>query len=56
MVTVPTEFGPVAVKEALLAGQVLHAKPEFEDCRALAARHDLPLAAVMARVMRHYGP
>lgn len=56
MVTVPTEFGPVAVKEALLAGQVLHAKPEFEDCRALAARHDLPLATVMARVMRHYGP
>ncbi len=33
---VPTEFGPVTVKLALLNGEIVHAAPEFEACRKVA--------------------
>ena len=34
----------------LLGGRVVAATPEYEDCRALAERHALPLEAVVERV------
>ncbi len=36
VVVVETEFGPVAVKRARLAGRTFAAAPEFEDCRRIA--------------------
>jgi uncharacterized protein (TIGR00299 family) protein len=36
VITVETEFGPVAVKRARLAGRTFAAAPEFEDCRRIA--------------------
>lgn len=43
---VDTPLGPVTVKQALLDGRVIRSKPELEDCRALAARHGLPLSEI----------
>ncbi len=36
--TVETDFGSVKMKVGRLNGQVLHAQPEYEDCRAAAER------------------
>jgi hypothetical protein len=45
-VTVETEFGTIAVKVARRAGRVLGATPEFEECRAAALAHGVPLRDV----------
>ncbi|MCS7336887.1 MAG: nickel pincer cofactor biosynthesis protein LarC [Verrucomicrobiae bacterium] len=50
--TVETPFGPVQVKLGKLCGRVLHAAPEFESCRELAARAGVPLKAVYEAAMR----
>lgn len=41
-----TPLGQVSVKNALLDGRVIRSKPELEDCRTLAKRHDIPLCEV----------
>lgn len=48
--TLDTPLGPVTMKNALMGGVVVRAKPEFEDCRRLAKAHDLPLTAVYAAI------
>ncbi len=45
-VTVETEFGTIAVKVARREGRVLGATPEFEECRAAALAHGVPLRDV----------
>ncbi|HXU32423.1 MAG TPA: LarC family nickel insertion protein, partial [Thermoanaerobaculia bacterium] len=42
VVVVETEFGPVAVKRARLAGRTFAAAPEFEDCRRIALDRGIP--------------
>jgi len=44
--TVETSYGPVRVKLALHQGAVRGAAPEYDDCRAAADRHSVPLQAV----------
>ena len=45
---VRTEWGAVRMKIAQGAqGEVLNAAPEYEDCRALAVQHGIPLKRVM---------
>ncbi len=46
MLTVPTSAGPIRVKARRLDG-VWTAQPEYDDCRAAAARTDRPLRAVI---------
>ena len=46
--TVETEYGPVSVKVARLAGAVVNVAPEFEECRTLALANDTPLKQVFA--------
>jgi hypothetical protein len=48
VVQVDTAYGPVRVKVALLKGSILRAKPEFEDCRARALEHGVPVRTVAA--------
>jgi len=43
---VHTRYGDVRVKIGRLAGQVKSAAPEYEDCRALAEKHRVPLRAM----------
>lgn len=44
---VETPFGPVAVKIALMDGNVRSASPEYEDCARLALQTATPLADVL---------
>ncbi|QGY42028.1 nickel pincer cofactor biosynthesis protein LarC [Pseudodesulfovibrio cashew] len=43
---VETPLGPVTMKRALLNGEVLHSKPEFEECREIARNRGIPLVKV----------
>jgi uncharacterized protein (TIGR00299 family) protein len=45
-VTVETEFGTIAVKVARRRGRTVGATPEYEDCRAAALAHGVPLRVV----------
>lgn len=53
--SVTTPLGSVRLKQALLHGKVLRSKPEFEDCKALARRHGIPLAEVYAAISKVAG-
>ena len=44
--TVKTRFGKVTVKLGRLDGKVVHAAPEFESCKRLAARAKVPLKKI----------
>lgn len=46
--TIVTRFGRVRMKVATLDGKVVHAQPEYEDCRRLASRRRIPLKRVQA--------
>jgi len=49
--TVRTPWGEVRVKIARLGGEVVRCKPEYEDCRALAEAHGVPLEAVQSEAL-----
>jgi uncharacterized protein (DUF111 family) len=49
---VMTPWGPVRRKLKLLGGQVVSAKPEYEDCAMLAREHGLPLDQVLEAARR----
>jgi hypothetical protein len=52
---VETTWGPVTIKIARWpAGDVANAAPEYEDCRRLAAQHNVPLKRVMQEAARLY--
>jgi hypothetical protein len=52
--TVRTPYGPVRMKVSVHNGEVMQATPEYEDCRALALRNDVPLKEVQrAAVAAH---
>jgi hypothetical protein len=51
---VATEYGDIRVKTGSLAGEELNAAPEFEDCRAAAARHGVPLKRVQQAASAAY--
>jgi uncharacterized protein (TIGR00299 family) protein len=54
-VIVETKWGPVRVKVARWpGGGQANAAPEYEDCRALAAKHSVPLKQVMQEAMHAY--
>jgi len=45
-IKVKTKFGEVSVKLGKLNGRVIQASPEFESCRQIAARADVPVREV----------
>ncbi|OIQ48734.1 hypothetical protein BerOc1_03486 [Pseudodesulfovibrio hydrargyri] len=45
-----TPLGPVTMKRALIDGEVLRSKPEYEECREMARRNGIPLAEVYALI------
>jgi uncharacterized protein (DUF111 family) len=53
-VKVVTRFGEVRLKISRSDGRVLHASPEFEDCRKLAEEKHVPLQEVMEQAMRRF--
>jgi uncharacterized protein (TIGR00299 family) protein len=50
-----TAWGPVRIKIARWpSGEAANALPEYEDCRAIARKHSIPLKQVMQAAMRAY--
>jgi uncharacterized protein (TIGR00299 family) protein len=45
--SIATRYGDIRVKVGLIDGEELKASPEYEDCRAAAEKHGVPLAKVM---------
>jgi len=45
-----TPLGTVTMKNAFLNGEMIRAKPELEDCRNLAHKHDIPLSEVYVQI------
>jgi pyridinium-3,5-bisthiocarboxylic acid mononucleotide nickel chelatase len=55
MAEVSTEWGKVRIKVARWPqGQIANTAPEYEDCRAIAQRHGIPLKDVMQAALRAY--
>jgi len=52
--TVHTCWGDVSIKIGSLNGTVTNYAPEYEDCREIAAKHDVPLKSVMQEALREY--
>ena len=52
--TVQTPYGPVRVKIGSREGRELTAAPEFEDCRAAAESHHVPVKEVLAAAAQVY--
>ena len=52
--TVATPYGDVRIKLGSRNGEVLNAAPEFEDCRAAAARHSVPVKLVIQAAVAAY--
>ena len=46
-ISVETEWGDIRIKVGLLNGEVVNYAPEYEDCRAIAEKHAVPLKQVM---------
>jgi uncharacterized protein (TIGR00299 family) protein len=53
--SVSTAWGPVRIKIASMNGTVSNYAPEYEDCRALAEKHRVPLKKVMEEALQKYG-
>jgi uncharacterized protein (DUF111 family) len=56
IVAVTTPLGPVRFKVASRDGRVLNAQPEFDDCAALAAKHNRSVKDVQAIAIRAFQP
>jgi uncharacterized protein (TIGR00299 family) protein len=53
-IMVTTELGPVRVKVARRAGELVNAAPEFDDCVRLATEYQVPTKHVQALAMKAY--
>ena len=53
-VSVQTQWGEVRVKIASMNGTVTNYAPEYEDCRRIAAEHQVPLKEVMQEAVGKY--
>jgi uncharacterized protein (TIGR00299 family) protein len=52
--TVSTPYGEIRIKIGSLAGETLNAAPEFEDCRAAAAKHHIAVKQVQQAAIAAY--
>jgi len=50
--TVKTSFGEVRVKESFFNGKRVNAKPEYNDCKQLADKNNVPVAAIENEVRK----
>jgi uncharacterized protein (TIGR00299 family) protein len=53
-IPVSTPYGDIRIKVGSLNGQELNAAPEFEDCRAAATQHHIPVKQVMQAATAAY--
>ena len=50
--TIETPFGKVRVKECFYKGNILRFKAEYDDCKALALKHNVSIAAIELEVSK----
>lgn len=48
--TIDTEFGKVRVKYSKLGDSILKVTPEYEDCKEIAEKFNIPLLEVMSKI------
>ncbi|MEW6215262.1 MAG: nickel pincer cofactor biosynthesis protein LarC [Nitrospirota bacterium] len=48
--TIDTEFGKVKVKISMLGDEILKVTPEYEDCKRIAKKLNIPLIEVMRKI------
>ncbi len=53
-ITVTTKWGDVRLKIASMNGTVTNYAPEYDDCKRIAAEHQVPLKDVMQEAVQHY--
>ncbi|MEM9399038.1 MAG: nickel pincer cofactor biosynthesis protein LarC [Verrucomicrobiota bacterium] len=53
--SVITPYGEVKVKLGYLGEERIHITPEFDDCQALALKHNLPLKEIQQAAMQSFG-
>jgi len=53
-IVVTTEYGEIRMKIGSLKGEELNAAPEFEDCRAAALQHHVPVKQVQQAAIAAY--
>lgn len=46
IVTVETKYGPIKMKVSMRNGEPVNANPEYEDCKAAATKHGVPVKLV----------
>jgi hypothetical protein len=51
---VETPYGRVRVKIGTRAGAEMNVQPEYEDCKALAKQHNVPVKRVWAEALTAY--
>ncbi|HEX2969311.1 MAG TPA: nickel pincer cofactor biosynthesis protein LarC [Bacteroidales bacterium] len=49
--TIETEFGTVTIKRSFFRGKEVSVKPEYEDCKKIAAEKDIPVKEVYAGIL-----
>jgi len=53
-VNVSTSYGDVRIKLSRSNGHILHAAPEYDDCRRLAVEKQVPLQQIITEALRSY--
>ena len=53
-VEVTTDFGSILVKLGRLDGKIIQATPEYESCKAAAAKANVPVKAVYEKALLAY--
>jgi uncharacterized protein (TIGR00299 family) protein len=56
IVRVETHYGPIAMKIGRRNGEILNAAPEFEDVKAAAEKHGVPLKVVISAALAAWRP
>lgn len=51
-IKVQTDWGPVTVKQGIYDGKVFQNSPEYEECKEIAMRHNVPLKKVYEQVWK----
>lgn len=54
--TIDTDMGKVKIKYAYLDGKMIKYKPEYEDCKEIAKKLQIPIKDVYNRVMKQIEP
>jgi hypothetical protein len=53
-IPVATEYGEIRIKVGTLGGETMNAAPEYEDCRAAAAKHGVAIKQVQQAAIAAY--